>query len=258
MSYIKKRLILKGRHPGILTVSGDETSYVSFDDARDTDGLMLFSSPSVYFTVKNGFANMPARDVVAASLPELLSKGQLSPFDWNKAAERIRLDSYMKSSGALPSAQTAAKSTEPVRPINADIGQNIESKENEDCSSGPASPHVDQQEHIADTVSHVLPRSEASEQNDCAPGRFICPAAASPRTVKAFSDIFPESDWLLFEYRSTGRIRHYLTGVIYGEVTRLAAAVPGEPDNRPGWLAGFDRYLRDDDGTGYWVMITAA
>ena len=100
MRYIKKKIMLKGRSFGILNIEGADTAAVNIEWIKNAaDGeVFLFSSCDKFCEVRNGVANIPAESVCAASVGTDLSiRGQLVPFDWNKAEEAVNMFRFIKN-----------------------------------------------------------------------------------------------------------------------------------------------------------------
>lgn len=93
------------------------------------------------------------------------------------------------------------------------------------------------------------------------------PKKKAPRTrcferkeseVSPFPKIFPSSHWMKIEYPAYPGRGHYLVGEIYQgqNCAAKALAVPGRYAlNPPAWLKGFETYLEDGEGQGYWLLF---
>lgn len=114
----------------------------------------------------------------------------------------------------------------------------------------------------------ALEEAEEREPQKSRPQRAAEQSEEAPRTrrcferkesqIAPFPKIFPSSHWKKIEYPAYPGRGHYLMGEIYqGQAcTAKALAVPGRYAlNPPAWLKGFETYLEDSEGQGYWLLF---
>ena len=228
MNRVSKRMILKGRYPCILTVSGADTAEIKVEWLRGStdDPIRVFCSENSFDRLQNGHIGFPAEQVTAAAIgDDLHTRGQFGSFDWSKAKDYLRI---LECSCNKP-------------PINKGFFQDI---------TDPA--------EISEPDKH--PEDTAPENNNNAPYLCPCKLSAKPIATVPFPREFPESEWLRHEYPSAGGSWHYLTGIIYqnGSIKATATAVPGKYNSRPpAWLKEFSLFLQNaENRQGYWVAIS--
>ena len=230
MSYVKKKIMLKGDASGVLTIEGNENTRVSIEWLKGEmpEPVILFATPEIFSTVKDGLADIPAKAVSAAAAVEKLSaRGQLMPFNWPKALSGVNMSAFIRNSHA------EIKIDEPPANVPLEIPNNTQNT----------------QEKKEETVIQTGMREE-----------FVCPAKKQPKEIRAFTSAFPDAVWYEHEYTSTGSTRKYMTGVIYenGRAVKTAAAVPGRFSVKPPpWLEGFTMFMLNDDKMGYWVSVSS-
>lgn len=231
MNYVKKKIMLKGAASGVLTIEGSETARVNIEWLRGevNEPVILFATPDVFTAAENGIAEIPAKTVSAAAVGKKLSaRGQLMPFNWQKALANININAFLKAS-------------------HEDASKAEQSTENP--------PETAEKERALSNAESQPNAAETTEDTEAA----SCPVKKQPKEVTAFSSAFPDSVWYEHEYVSTGSTRKYLTGVIYenGRAVKTAAAVPGQFSVKPPpWLEGFSMYILNDDRSGYWVSVS--
>ena len=222
MDSVKKRIMLKGDAVGIMTIWGGRTLSYEIEWLKGSAGgtVFFFVSPDIYCASENGRAELPAKNISAVAVGEDLGvRGQLLPFSWEKAKEKLNIDAYMKRE-----AEHGDKTGMPPS------GSDEKTERKEAAETGSAK----------ETVS------------------FVCPVNRQGREVTMFRSAFPDSVWFEHEYISTGKPRRYFSGMIYREdrAVSTAVAVPGTFSSKPPpWLKDFSMCLMGEDRMTYWLSV---
>lgn len=226
-------MILKGKNPCILTLSGGDRTTIDIEWLREKseETLYVFCSPDEYTKVNEREIPLNPEKIAAAAFGEnFATKGQFGRFHWQRAQEKIRIDQWsQKETPQLNFPETEVQTKESLTEKNQPPGGSkltLRSEETESIST--------------------------TRCGGCVRGKQLSSAP--------FPEKFPNSVWYRFDYASPGGGWHYLTGTIYqeGKPTYTATAVPGKYSMKPPtWLKEFSLFLQSTQHRqGYWIALS--